>query len=65
MKLPELGALFLLAALWGASFIFIRIVAPVLGPLVLTDVGVILAGAALFFYATSIAFRTSLRSRRV
>jgi drug/metabolite transporter (DMT)-like permease len=32
MQIKEIGALFGLAALWGASFLFIRIASPVLGP---------------------------------
>ena len=34
MKAPDLARLVFLAALWGGSFIFIRIAAPVLGPIV-------------------------------
>ena len=33
MKAPDLARLVFLAALWGGSFIFIRIAAPVLGPI--------------------------------
>ena len=43
--------LLLLAALWGASFLFIRIASPVLGPVVLVDLRVFIAGGALVFYA--------------
>ena len=44
MKAPDLARLLLLAALWGGSFIFIRIAAPVLGPIVLVTIRVLLAG---------------------
>jgi hypothetical protein len=43
----DLGILLLLAAMWGASFLFIRIAAPALGPAVLIDLRVLLAGGAL------------------
>jgi drug/metabolite transporter (DMT)-like permease len=39
--------LVLLAAIWGASFLFTRIVAPVLGPLITADSRMLVAGAAL------------------
>jgi drug/metabolite transporter (DMT)-like permease len=39
--------LLLLAAIWGGSFIFMRVLAPVLGPIVTADVRVLLAGAVL------------------
>lgn len=47
MKPRELAALLLLAAVWGASFLFIRIAAPVLGPFPLMFARVVLAAAAL------------------
>ncbi len=37
----------LLAALWGGSFLFLRIAAPVLGPVWLIEIRVLLAGLAL------------------
>src|SRR5690348_6384153 len=43
----DLGVLFLLGAMWGASYLFIRIAAPVLGPVVLMDARVLLASGAL------------------
>jgi len=51
MKSADLGRLFLLAALWGGSFIFIRVSAPALGPVVLVEVRVLIAGITLLFYA--------------
>jgi drug/metabolite transporter (DMT)-like permease len=36
------------AALWGASFLFMRVAVPVLGPVVLIEARVLLAGLALF-----------------
>lgn len=55
MKVRDGGMLLLLAALWGASFLFIRIASPVLGPLVLIDLRVLIAGAALICYALGFA----------
>lgn len=44
------GALLLLAALWGGSFLFMKIAAPVLGPILLIALRVLIAGLALFLY---------------
>jgi drug/metabolite transporter (DMT)-like permease len=43
----EIAELLLLAALWGGSFLFMRIAAPVLGPVWLIEFRVLLAGLAL------------------
>lgn len=37
MKLSDIFELLLLAALWGGSFLFMRIAAPVLGPVWLIE----------------------------
>ncbi|MGJ7919459.1 DMT family transporter [Neobacillus sp. LXY-4] len=50
MKLKEIGALFALAALWGASFLFIRIASPEIGPLLTIEARVTIAGLALFLF---------------
>ncbi len=55
MKLRDGGMLLLLAALWGPSFLFIRIASPVLGPGVLVELRVFLATLALTLYAISCA----------
>ena len=47
MALPFYPALFLLAALWGGSFLFMRIAAPVLGPVWLIALRVLIAGLVL------------------
>jgi drug/metabolite transporter (DMT)-like permease len=47
MKIVDLVALFGLAALWGASFLFIRIASPVFGPILTMQGRVSLAAAAL------------------
>jgi hypothetical protein len=36
-----------LSAIWGASFIFMRSLAPILGPLAVADLRILIAGAAL------------------
>ncbi|MEM9119140.1 MAG: DMT family transporter [Cyanobacteria bacterium P01_F01_bin.56] len=43
----QIAELFLLAALWGGSFLFMRIAAPELGPIWLIEVRVLLAGLSL------------------
>ena len=47
MKLIDLTRLFLLAALWGGSYLFIRIAAPVLGVFFTISLRIILAAFAL------------------
>jgi drug/metabolite transporter (DMT)-like permease len=51
MKAREVAALFLLAAVWGGSFIFFRIAAPHLGPIPVAFLRVTIAGTALVGYA--------------
>ncbi len=51
MKRRDSLLLLLLAALWGGAFLFIRMASPIVGPLVLMDVRVLLAGLALVLYA--------------
>jgi drug/metabolite transporter (DMT)-like permease len=43
----DLARLVALGAIWGASFLFVRIVAPVLGPAVTADSRMLIAGVAL------------------
>jgi drug/metabolite transporter (DMT)-like permease len=59
----QLAMLLVLAALWGASFLFIRVAVPSLGPVVLADVRVAIAGVALLGYAVAIGARPALRAR--
>jgi drug/metabolite transporter (DMT)-like permease len=51
MALSDIARLLTLAGLWGASFVFIRIVVPALGPLWLAFLRVALAFVALFAVA--------------
>ena len=61
MKPKDLLGLILLRALWGGSFLFIRIAAPVLGPLVLIKLCVGVAATVLALYAVVVT-RHALRS---
>ena len=47
MRILDVAELLLLAALWGGSFLFMRIAAPVLGPVWLIEFRVLLAGLVL------------------
>lgn len=47
MRVSDVAELLLLAALWGGSFLFMRIASPVLGPVWLIEIRVLLAGLAL------------------
>jgi len=60
----QLAMLLSLAALWGASFLFMRVSVPAFGPIVLADGRVAVAGVALLAYATAIGARPALRARR-
>ncbi|MCO7175355.1 DMT family transporter [Sporolactobacillus kofuensis] len=54
MSMKHFMLLNLLGALWGGSFLFMRVASPVLGPVLLIALRVILAGLALLFYALTI-----------
>jgi len=51
VKPRDILMLLALAAIWGSSFLFLRIGAPALGPIVLIEVRVALATLALFVFA--------------
>lgn len=65
MRPVDIARLLLLAALWGGSFIFMRVAAPVLGPIVLIALRVGIAGAVLLVYTRlsdkPLAFHTHWR----
>jgi drug/metabolite transporter (DMT)-like permease len=61
MKISELLELVLLAAIWGASFLFMRIVAPALGPVLLIELRVLLAGLSLLIIATRLNLIEEIR----
>jgi drug/metabolite transporter (DMT)-like permease len=49
-----------LSAIWGASFIFIRVLAPVLGPVLTVTTRVLIGGAVLIVYCRVIGFDAGL-----
>jgi drug/metabolite transporter (DMT)-like permease len=59
----QLAMLLGLAALWGASFLFMRVAVAEFGPIALADGRVALAGAALLAYSVAIGARPGLRAR--
>lgn len=63
MSAADLRRLLLLAALWGGSFIFMRVAAPVFGPIVTAESRVLIAGLALLAYAALRRSPLDLRGR--
>ncbi|WP_461205380.1 DMT family transporter [Clostridium sp. DL1XJH146] len=63
MKIKDIGVLFLLAALWGASFLFMRVAAPVLGAVFLIEIRVLIAGLALLIYAFIIKKKPNFKEK--
>ena len=63
MNARDLSALFLLGALWGGSFLFIRVAVPILGPALLMELRVLLAAVALALYAVVVGRLPALRAR--
>ncbi|WP_329602791.1 DMT family transporter [Terrilactibacillus tamarindi] len=61
MKIRDLCAIFSLAALWGASFLFMRIASPVLGPLITIESRVIIAAFGLILYLIIIKSSVQLK----
>lgn len=56
MSPRDLFLLLILSAIWGSSFLFVRIVAPVLGPIWLITIRIALAGLALLLYVWAIRY---------
>lgn len=63
MRPVDLARLFALSALWGGSFIFMRVAAPVIGPIVMVEVRVLIAGLVLLAYAALARQPLHLRDR--
>jgi drug/metabolite transporter (DMT)-like permease len=59
----DFAGLVLLSALWGGSFLFIRVAVPALGPFFLVGLRVGLAAAALTLYALAIGRMPKIRTR--
>jgi drug/metabolite transporter (DMT)-like permease len=56
VKATILIRLFLLAAIWGSSFIFMRVLSPVLGALLTSNLRILIAGIFLVIYFNFIKF---------
>lgn len=56
MKTIDLVRLFTLAAIWGGSFIFLRILSPVLGPILTTNLRLFIGGLVLCLYFAATGF---------
>ncbi len=63
MKTRDVVMLLALSTLWGGSFLFIRVAAPVLGPVVLVELRVLIAGVALLLYVAATRSKLDLRAR--
>src|ERR671913_132093 len=63
MRPRDFAGLALLGALWGASFLFIRVAVPALGPFLLVQLRVGLAAATLLLYALAASRVPKIRSR--
>ncbi|MGB8955415.1 MAG: EamA family transporter, partial [Tumebacillaceae bacterium] len=63
MSARDFASLLLLASVWGASFLFMRIAAPELGPFMTTELRVLIAALALLGYAAVIRYRSEFFQR--
>ncbi len=61
MRPADTARLITLAAIWGGSFIFIRVLAPVLGPVLTAMLRLVIAGFALVAYFHVIGFDAEVR----
>ncbi len=61
MALIDLAALLALAAIWGGSFIFMRFLAPLLGPVTTTGGRVLIAGLVLWAVYAATGFKLEWR----
>lgn len=53
MRPADLARLVALAAMWGASYLFMRYAVPYMGPVLLIELRVLVAGTALFAFVTA------------
>ena len=63
MRGEDAARLTLLAAIWGGSFIFLRVLAPVLGPVITATARVSIAGIALIAWFRVTGFDADLRGQ--
>ncbi|MGZ8467009.1 MAG: DMT family transporter [Candidatus Binatia bacterium] len=61
MRASDLIRLVLLAAIWGGSFVFLRVVAPALGAIVTADLRVLIAWGALTIYFRAVGIDVGWR----
>ena len=61
LKTSDVIRLVVLASLWGGSFIFMRVLAPVLGPVWTAGLRVLIGGAALLLYFQVVGFNPGWR----
>jgi drug/metabolite transporter (DMT)-like permease len=61
MKPADFARLLVLAAIWGGAFPFMRVAAPVLGPVVTAEARVLIGGLALLAWFRLIGFDSGLR----
>jgi drug/metabolite transporter (DMT)-like permease len=61
MRGQDVARLLVLAALWGGSFLFVRVAVPTLGPIALIAARVGMAGVALLAYASATRQELALR----
>ena len=63
MAILNIFELILLASLWGGSFLFMRIAAPVLGSVWLIEIRVLLAGLILLPFLIRLNLRCEVREK--
>ncbi|MGL5940975.1 MAG: DMT family transporter [Waterburya sp.] len=65
MKISNLFELLLLAAVWGASFLFMRIAAPILNPVWLIELRVLLAGLVMLLLSIRLNLLREIRQQLI
>jgi drug/metabolite transporter (DMT)-like permease len=61
MRAADSARLVALAAIWGAAFLFVRIVSPVIGPWLTTDMRTLIAGIALLAWLRATRYEAQWR----
>ena len=62
MRTADLSRLILLAAIWGGSFLFVRMAVGAIGPIWLTELRVGIAAIAMLIYARAAGFELNPRA---
>lgn len=65
MPIADASRLMILAAIWGGSFVFLRVLSPALGPLLTADLRVLIAWMALAVYCRAAGLSMDWRRFRV